>query len=92
MRLTLNKYNLAALVVLTTPAVLIFEASARQHAAGTALRAAFYATLGLGLLLLNQAMVRLSDDRLDGLGRPLAGAAVSLVAVVVLLVYAIVRA
>lgn len=91
MRLTLKKYNLAALAVLTTPAVLIFEASARQHGPGIALRGGFYAALALGVALLNQAMVRLSDDRMDGVGRPLAGAAVSLGAVVALLVYSILR-
>lgn len=92
MRLTLKKFNLAALAVLTAPAVLIFEASARQQGAGFGLRAAFYAALALGLVLLNQAMNRLSDERLDGVARPLAGAALALGAAVALLVFTMLRA
>lgn len=91
MRLTVKKYNLAALAVLTAPAVLIFEASSRETGAGFGLRAVFYAALVLGVVFLNQAMTRLSDDRLDGVARPLAGAALSLGAVAALLAYAVTR-
>lgn len=92
MRLTVKKYNLAALAVLTAPAVLIFEASAREIGGGLALRALFYASLALGVVMLNQAMNRLSDDRLDRVAGPLAGAAVALGAVATLLAYAVTRA
>lgn len=92
MRLTLKKFNLAALAVLTAPAVLIFETSSRQQGTGLGLRAAFYAALVLGVVLLNQAMVRLTDERLEGVARPLAGAALALGLVVALLVYSLLRA
>lgn len=91
MRLTLGKFNLAALAALTAPAVLIFETAAREHGAAALLRVGFYAALALGLVFLNQAMTRLSDDRLDGVAKPLAGAAVSLGSVAALLIFTIAR-
>lgn len=90
MRLTLRKFNLAALAALTAPAVLIFETAARDHGAAL-LRVGFYAALALGLVFLNHAMTRLSDDRLDGVARPLAGAALALGSVAALLVFTVAR-
>lgn len=78
MRLSLKGYNLAALAVLSTPAVLIFEASARSAAVHPGARAAYYAALAGGVALLGRAMGRLSDERTDAAVKPLGGAAVLL--------------